>query len=128
MTLKIFAALFAILAVTNLLKPFQLLGDETGFVLFGTRLTGTANAVAGPLFGVFLLVYAWLIFTQNHMALPVGIAYAAYVVVNLVLFYYRTETPGGLGYLIFGVVYAAVAIGVSAGAVWQLLKAGGELH
>ncbi|SVD66667.1 uncharacterized protein METZ01_LOCUS419521, partial [marine metagenome] len=70
MTLKIFAALFAILAITNLLKPFQLLGDETGFVLFGTRLTGTANAVAGPLFGVFLLVYAWLIFTQNHVALP----------------------------------------------------------
>lgn len=128
MTLKIFAALFAILAVTNLLKPFQLLGDETGFVLFGTKLTGTANAVAGPLFGVLLLVYAWLIFTKNPMALPVGIAYAAYVVINLVLFYYRTETPGGLGYLIFGVVYAVVAVGVSAGAAWQLLKAGSELH
>lgn len=120
--MKIFAALFAILAVTNLLKPFKLLGDETGFVLFGTRLTGSANAVAGPLFGVFLLVYAWLIFTLHPAALPVGIAYAVYVVLNLALFYYRTETPGGLGYLAFGVVYAAVAVGVSAGAVWQLLQ------
>ena len=127
-TLKIFAALFAVVAVTNLFKPFRLLGDETGFVLFGTRLTGSANAVAGPLFGVFLLVYARLIFTLHPAALPVGIAYAVYVAINLVLFYSRAELPGGLGYMIFGAIYAAVAIGVSTGAVWALLQMGDELR
>ena len=45
--LSIFTILFAVLAVSNLLKPLQPLGDETGFVLFGTRLTGTANLIAG---------------------------------------------------------------------------------
>ena len=45
--LSIFVILFAVLAVSNLLKPLQILGDETGFVLFWTRLTGTANLIAG---------------------------------------------------------------------------------
>ena len=56
--LSIFAMLFAVLAVSNLLKPVQILGEETGFVLFGTRLTGTANLIAGPLAGAYLLAYA----------------------------------------------------------------------
>jgi hypothetical protein len=122
--LTTFAVLFAILAVSNLLKPFHFEGGDTGFVFFGKRLSGTANAVVGPLFGVFLLAYAAGIWRMRRFALGMAYAYAAYVIVNLVLFNVRTPQPpdAGPGYLVFGIVYAAVAIGVSSGAAYLLAK------
>ncbi|MFP6626740.1 MAG: hypothetical protein VCA74_06760 [Deltaproteobacteria bacterium] len=119
-TLDVFALLFAVLAVSNLLKPLQILGKETGFVLFGTRLEGTANAVAGPLFGIYLLVYAWAIWADKGFALPMAVVYVAYVAVNLVMFFMLNDRPGGASYLVFGVVYAAIALGVSGAAAWLL--------
>jgi hypothetical protein len=118
--LTVCAVLFGLLAVSNLLKPLQLGGAQTGFVLFGERLDGIANTIAGPLFGLFLAVYAAGIWGLRRFALPMAYAYAAYVLANLVLFTVRTPTPPGLGPLVFGVVYAAVAIGVSVGAVLLL--------
>lgn len=55
--LSIFSVLFAVLSISNFLKPLQIIGAETGFVLFGTRLTGTANLIADPLAGLYLLAY-----------------------------------------------------------------------
>ena len=121
--LTVFAVLFALLAVSNFLKPFQFGGAEhTGFVLFGKRTTGTTNLVAGPVFGIYLALYAAGIWNMRRYALPLGIAYMAYVMLNMVLFPIRTPQPldAGAGYRVFGIVYAAVAIGVTAGAVWQL--------
>jgi hypothetical protein len=111
------AVLFALLGVSDLVKPLQLLGDRTGMVLFGRRLAGTANAVWGPLFGVFLLAYATAIWRMRRAALHMGRAYAAYVLVNLALFPFRTPAPpdAGMGERVFGLVYAVFAIGVSAG-------------
>ena len=60
-TLTIFAVLFAILAVSNLLKPFQIGEEATGFVLFGTRLAGTPNVIAV----LYLRVYACGIWNSN---------------------------------------------------------------
>ena len=118
--LTTFAILFAILGVSNLLKPLQL-GRDTGFVFLGQRLTGTPNAILGPLFGVFLLVYAAGIWRLRRFALPMAYAYAAYVIVNLIAFTVRgPQAPPGLGYMVFGVVYAVVAIGVSGGAALLL--------
>ena len=111
--LGVFAVLFAVLAVSNLLKPFTLLGPQTGFVLFGQRLSGTANAIAGPLFGLFLLVYAAGIWGRRRWAFPLGVAYAGYVILNLILFQAYGPKEPGIGFLVFGLVYAAVAIGVS---------------
>jgi hypothetical protein len=125
-TLTVFAVLFSVLAVSNLLKPFQL-GAQTGFVLFGHRLTGTPNAVAGPLFGVYLLVYAVGIWGLRRWALPMGRAYAAYVIVNLIAFNLFAPKEPGIGFVIFGLVYAAVAIGVSSGAVYLLAQRKTEL-
>jgi hypothetical protein len=119
--LSVFAVLFAILAVSNFLKPFQLTSD-TGFVLFGHRLSGAANAVAGSLFGAFLLIYAWAIWRMKRYALPMACAYAIYVFVNLFLFNVRNPPPPRLAYQVFGIVYAAVAIGVSGGAAYLLRK------
>lgn len=119
--LTVCAVLFGILAVSNLLKPLQI-GADTGFVFFGTRLTGTANAILGPLFGVYLLLYAYGIWTLRSWALPMGVAYAAYVIVNLVTFQMWGPKPpnAGAGWAIFGLVYATIAIGVSSGAVYLL--------
>ena len=116
------AILFGVLAVSNLLKPFQLVGGETGFVLLGQRLSGTANAIFGPLFGVFLLAYAAGVWGMRRYALTLGGLYAAYVLVNLLLFPFRTPPPpgAGLGWQAFGLVYAAVALTISVG-TWRLL-------
>ena len=116
------AALFAVLAVSNFLKPLQLGGAQTGFVLFGERLSGTANTVAGPLCGLYLLVYALAIWRRLPAALPLGVAYALYVLANLVLYSARNPRPPGAGYVAFMVVYAAVALGVSGGTVLLLLR------
>lgn len=126
-TLTIFAVLFGLLGVSNLLKPLQIGGAETGFVLFGQRLAGTANAIAGPLFGIFLLVYAVGIWRMKRFALPMAHAYATYVILNLILFWLGHEHPPGVAWQLFMLVYAAVAIGVSVWAAAQLTQRKAEL-
>ena len=121
-TLTVFAVVFGLLAISNFLKPLQLGGSHTGFVFLGQRLSGAANAVIGPLFGLYLLVYAIGIWRMRRWALPMAWGYATYVVVNLLLFNVRTPRPPGTGYLIFGLVYMVVAVGVSSGAAWALSK------
>ena len=115
----VFAVLFGLLAISDLTKPLQAslgAGLRPGFVLFGHRLSGTANAVVGPLFGLYLPVYAAGIWRMRRWALPMGTVYAIYVIVNLTLFLLRDPEPMREGVL-FGVIYAVVAIGVSWGAV-----------
>ena len=122
--LTVLALLFGLLAVSDLTKPLQEsfgAGLRPGFVLFGHRLSGTANAVVGPLFGLYLLLYAAGIWRMRRWALPGGAAYAVYVLVNLTLFLLRDAEPMREGVL-FGVMYAVVAIGISWGAVWVLSK------
>jgi hypothetical protein len=124
------AVLFAILAGSNLLKPFQILGDQTGFVLLGERLTGTANGVAGAVAGLYLAAYAAGIWGLRRFALPMGRLYAVYVALNLILFPFRTPLPpgAGMGERIFGIVYAAIALGVSWGTVRLLAARRGDLR
>src|SRR6266404_3494751 len=112
--LTTFAILFGILAVSNLLKPLQLGGaEQTGFVFFGQRTTGTANAILGPPLGIWRL---------RRFALPMAYAYAAYVIVNLIAFTVRGESQPGVWYVIFSIVYTLVAIGVSSGAALLLTR------
>lgn len=125
--LTVFAVLFVLLAVSNLLKPFQLAGAQTGFVLFGQRLTGTANLMVGPLFGLFLLFYASAIWRMKRFAMPMAHAYATYVILNLVLFSFNTPDPDGGGSKLFLIGYTVVAIGVSLGAAVLLTKRKAEL-
>src|SRR5213592_2225105 len=94
--LTVLALLFGLLAVSDLAKPLEASlggGLRPGFVLFGHRLSGTANAVVGPLFGLYLLVYAVGIWRMRSWALPGGAAYAVYVLVNLTLFLLRDAEP-----------------------------------
>ena len=126
--LTVAAILFGILAISNLSKPLQI-GPHTGFVLLGQRLDGTANLIAGPIFGAILGTYAYGVWTMRKWAAPLGGLYAAYVITNLVLFPFRTPPPpdAGPGWQLFGLVYAVVAIGVSGGAWWTLSKRRDEL-
>jgi len=107
------AVLMGLLAVSNTMKPVgQSLrpGGTAGLVFFGTRLQGTANAILGPLFGLFLAVYAWAAWNARRIALPIALVYAAYVPLNMALF--ARHPPPGSGGPLFAAVYALVAIGV----------------
>jgi len=119
--LTVFALLFGLLAISNFMKPVAGKPGEVGFVFFGQRLAGTPNAIIGPLFGLFLLVYAVGIWRMRRHALPMGVAYAAYVIVNLALFNVRDPNPNRQG-LLFGILYSLVAIGVSSGAAYLLAR------
>jgi len=125
--LTIFAILFGILAVSNFLKPFQFGGEQTGFVFFGSRLSGVANTIIGPLFGAFLAVYAYAIWNMRRFALPMAHFYATYVILNLILFSMRNTTPDTVGAKVFGIVYSTVAIGISLGSAVLLTQRKAEL-
>lgn len=128
MWLTVCAVLFVLLAVSNLLKPLQFGGARTGFVFFGTRLSGSANSVAGPLFGIYLLAYAYGIWTMRRFAVGMGHAYAAYVLVNLLLWQGNDPTPRSPGYVAFGITYAVIAVGVSLGAAIALTRRKAQLR
>jgi hypothetical protein len=119
-TLKTFALLFGLMALSNALKPF-VYSDTTGFVLFGARTTGITNIVASCTFAVFLLAYAQSIWAEKRRAVVLGLIYASYVLVNLVLWNFR-KPEGADTSLVFGVSYLIIAIGVSSGAAALLFR------
>ena len=124
--LTVAAVLFGLLAASNLLKPLELNASH-GFVLFGHRLRGIANVVAGPLFGLYLAAYAAGIWGLRRWALPMGVAYAGYVIINLLAFAAWGPVEQGAGSRLFGLVYMIVAIGVSAGTAWLLAQRRADL-
>ncbi len=116
-TLTVFALLLALMAVSNFVKPFSH-NPGVGFVFFGTRLSGLPNMIIAPIFGIMLAVYAYGIFAMRKFALPIGIFYAAYVIINMPLFILKYHGSPVMqehswAYL---VPYPFVAIGVSSGA------------
>ena len=127
--LTILAVLMALLAVSNLLKPVsQAMAPDTsaGFVFFGARLHGLANAVVGPLFGALLAAYAWGTWHRRAWVLPIAIGYAAYVIVNLFLFGMRNPSDEtGLGFVL---VYSTIAIAISGGGAFYLYRNRDRLH
>jgi hypothetical protein len=112
------ALLFALIALSNLLKPFAYT-ETVGFVLFGQRLAGMPNVFAALAFAMFLAVYAQSIWAERRRALALGIAYAIYVIVNLVLWNFR-KPAGTVTPLAFMLPYLICAIGVSSGAAFLL--------
>lgn len=121
--LTVCAILFALLGVSNALKPLEASATQ-GFVLFGQRLSGTPNLIAGPIFALLLWAYAAGIWRMRRWALPLGCVYAAYVIVNLVLYSRAsTEAPPAL----FMLVYILIAVGTSSGAAYLLYRRRAEL-
>ena len=120
--LIVLGAVMGVLAASNFWKPIsQRMAPESnaGFVFFGTRLHGAANAVMGPLFGVILAAYAYGAWTRRRWVVALAVAYALYVIANLILFTLVTpadQMPPRLGMI----AYAAVAIAVSGGGALYL--------
>lgn len=125
--LTILAILFAILAMSDILKPLHLEGPTTGLVFFGKRLSGTPNAVLGPILGIFLLAYAAGIWRMRRYAMYLGYAYAIYVTVNLVLFSARNPPPASRSEMIFGIFYIVFALAFSWGTAVLLSRRKGDL-
>ena len=113
--LSVLAILFAILAVSDILKPLHLEGPTTGLVFFGKRLSGAPNAILGPILGIVLLIYAAGIWRMSRYALYLGYAYAIYVTINLILFSARNPPPASQSEMIFGIVYIVFALALSWG-------------
>jgi hypothetical protein len=127
--LTILAILLAVMALSDFGKPFAH-HEGVGFVFFGARLSGTPNLVVAPIFGILLSVYVYGIFAMRRFALPLGIFYAAYVILNMPLFILRYHGTAVMqehswAYL---VPYPFVAIGVSSGAAWLLYRRKAELR
>jgi hypothetical protein len=127
--LTILALLLALMAISNFGKPFAH-HSGVGFVFFGTRLSGTANAIVAPIFGIILVVYVYGIFAMRKFALPLGMFYAAYVILNMPLFLitYRGTAVLQEHSWAYLVPYPFVAIGVSSGAAWLLYRRKADLH
>jgi hypothetical protein len=117
--LTVFAIGLALMALSNFTKPFKM-SPNVGFVFLGMKLSGAANTVIAPLFGLMLAALAYGIWMMRRFALPIAYFYAAYVIVNLALFTIRAHgtaamppTAGWIGYII-------VAVGFSSGAAFLL--------
>ena len=121
------AILFAILAVTDILKPLHLEGPTTGLVFFGKRLSGVPNAILGPILGIFLLTYAAGIWRMRRYAMSLAYAYAIYVTINLVLYSARNPPPASQFERIFGLVYFVLALASSWGTAVLLRRSKEDL-
>lgn len=127
--LTILAILLALMAISDFGKPFSH-HPGVGFVFFGTRLSGLPNMIISPIFGIMLAVYVYGILAMRKFALPLGVFYAAYVILNMPLFilkYHGTTVmqEHSWAYL---VPYPFVAIGVSSGAAWLLYRRKADLQ
>ncbi len=124
--LRVFAVFFALLALSNFSKPLEL-QPEHGFVFLGRRLHGTPGLVAAPLFAAYLAAYAYGLWNARWFALPMGIAYAGWVPLNMYLFTVRSPEELGSNSL-FGVTYMIVATSISLGAAIALMLSSGRLR
>jgi hypothetical protein len=123
--LTIAAILFALLAISDFLKPLTE-NDRTGLVFFGVRLHGLADAILAPLLGVILVAYAVGIWRMRRYAMPLGWLYAAFVTANIILFRIFNPPPNQHD-MILGIGFMIGAIAIPAGTALLLTRRGSEL-
>ena len=129
------AVLFVVVAISNFLKPV-FADAQTGFVFFGHRLSGLANDILGPLFGIFLVSLAILIWRMRRQALPIAWLYASYVAANIALFAIvdpsGAAVPAGVnterGRPVLAAIFALVGIGVPLATAIVLTRRRNELE
>ncbi len=88
--LTVMAVLFVILAISDFTKVIQHANNPAvgGLVILGHKFTRPfANLILGPLFGLFLLLYAYGLWNLKAWVIPISIFYAFYVPTNMVLFW-----------------------------------------
>jgi hypothetical protein len=115
---KVIAVLIALRALTNLGKPF---GSGSGFVVLGRLFHGVASSVVAPLFGLVMLVYAYGLWRARRYARGLGIVYAVWSTVNIVLFPFVEGIPARFAPWMYA-LYAVPGIVGPWLAVWLLGK------
>ncbi|MFT4569530.1 MAG: hypothetical protein ACI8TX_000950 [Hyphomicrobiaceae bacterium] len=118
--LRVFAVLFGLMALSNFTKSFELAADH-GFVFLGRRLNDAPNSIASIAFGTYLAFYAEALWKRRAYALPMAIAYAGYVFVNMSLFVMRSPEIAA-GSAQFGVTYIAIASGTTLAAIFMVAR------
>ena len=128
-TLTIFAILFGLLAISNFMKPIgaRHAVGTAGFVFFGTRTSGIANDILGPLFGLFLAAYAIGIWRMKKYALAMSHLYATYVALNLFFFVIKHPDPANSRNAFFEFLYIPMAVGIPIAAAIILTRRRTEL-
>jgi hypothetical protein len=100
---RVLAALIVLRAATNLAKPFL---SDAAFVVLGRLRYGAWSTVFAPAFGLAMIGYASLLAKNHPLARPVGIAYAVWATLNVVLFPVFESIPARWApwmYVLFGV-------------------------
>ena len=88
--LTVMAILFVVLAISDFTKVLQHANDPAvgGLVILGHKFhRAFANLTLGPLFGLFLLTYAYGLWHMKRWVIPLSDFYAFYVPANMVLFW-----------------------------------------
>jgi hypothetical protein len=109
--LTVMAVLFVVLAFSDFTKAIQFRNNPAmaGLVIFGYKIQGVGTlAIAGPLFGLILLVYAFGVWRLRRWVIPLSVIYAFYVPVNMVMFWSLHQLPPPT--VRFIVFYLAVAL------------------
>lgn len=100
---KIVAASFVLRASTNFPKPFN---PNAGFVVLGHLMHGPWCTIVAPLFGLAMVAYAVVLWQGRAVARPIGMAYAIWATLNVVLFPLIEGVPARFApwmYLVFAV-------------------------
>ncbi len=127
--LTIITALFVVLAISDFTKGFQYANDPAvgGLVILGHKFQGVGiNLVLGPIFGIFLLTYAFGVWKLKAWVLPLAMVYAFYVPTNMVLFWSLHQlTPPTVRFI---VLYLILSLGGSVGTAIYLAYHRERLH
>ena len=127
--LTVMMVLFVLLALSDFTKAIQFAQnpERGGLVMLGHKFQGVGkNLVLGPLFGIFLLTYAFGIWRLKAWVLPLSIVYAFYVPANMVLFWSLHQLPPPT--VRFIVFYLFLSLTGSVGTAIYLSYHRGRLH
>jgi hypothetical protein len=116
--MRVLAVLIGLRALTDVFKPL-LAGQR--LVFFGVFIDGWRQAIVAPLLGLFMLVYAYGLWSARPFALAMGIAYALFATLNLIAFGVINGPPAGFGWGGYA-LFAAIGLAVSWGAVLLLVR------
>jgi len=129
MFLTVMAILFVVLAISDFTKVLQHANDPAvgGLVILGHKFHRTfANLTLGPLFGLFLLTYAYGLWHMKRWVIPISVFYAFYVPVNMVLFWSLHKLdPPTVRFIVF---YLFVSLTGSVGTALYLAFHRDQLH
>ena len=119
--LTLMAVLFVVLAFSDFTKALQYRNNPAvgGLVIAGHKFEGVGkNLVLGPLFGIFLLTYAFGIWRLKRWVIPISVFYAFYVPANMVLFWSLHQlTPPTVRFI---VIYLILSLSGSVGTALYL--------